>query len=256
MRRIEEYARRAQERAKRRKSRWNLLLIPLSVVGIAATWAAMVIGLLRIQHSLVPQGAILASHTRIGGIFLFVPALFPAMAIGMMLANLAAWCIIPARRVFQKEARGVKGTSFKEAMKHLSIASAILVLIAAPLSIFGTMNYFYVTESGVYVNPLLSVREQHYDWSDIVAVETRCIAERDNLHLNYILHMKDGQTVDLLEEPRMKFVNAFDQIKPLVDEQAHIRYTSDIRTRGVKRLRSRYRAHHADRILEVLRSHS
>jgi hypothetical protein len=178
------------------------------------------------------------------------------MAIGMMLANLVAWCVIPARRVFQKEARGVKGTSFKEAMKHLSIASAILVLIAAPLSFLGTMNYFYVTEKGVHVSPLFSMRERHYDWSDVVSVETRCIAERDNLHLNYILHMEDGRRVDLLEEPRMKFVNAFDQIKPLIDEQAHIRHTSDIRTRGIKRLRNRYRAHHAERILEVLRSHS
>lgn len=178
------------------------------------------------------------------------------MAIGMMLANLTAWCIIPARKVFQKEARGVKGTSFKEAMKHLSIASAILVLVAAPLSFLGTMSYFYVTEAGVYVNPLLSLQERHYDWCDIVAVQTRCIAERDNLHLNYILHMEDGHRVDLLEEPRMKFVKVFDQIKPLIEEQTHIRYTSDIRRRGVKRLRSRYRAHHAARILEVLRSNS
>jgi len=256
MGRVDDYLQKAQKRAARRKSRWNLLLIPLSVAGIAAMWVVLVMGLLQVQRSLIPADAILSSYTRVGSIFIFVPALFPAMAIGMMLANLVAWFVLPARRAFQKEAKGVKGASFKKAMKHLGIAAGILLLATAPLGLLGAMNYFYVTHDGIYLSPFFSAKEKHYGWSDIVEVQTRCIAERDNLHLNFILHMSDRGKVDLLEEPRMKFVDVYDRIKPLIAQQTHIHYTSEISEGGIKRLRSRYQPHNAERILKVLRPNS
>ena len=252
MAKLDQHVPDAHRRAGRRRSPWNLLLVPLCIAGIALVWAGLVVGLVRLQRSFIPADCILYSHTRIGGILMFVPPLLPALAIGMELANLAAWCVVPARRIFQKEAKGTKGASFGEATKHLLIASALLLILTAPVSLWGALNYFYVTEEGVALNGLWAFKETRYCWSDIVAVETRCIAERDNLHLNYIVRMKDGQWVDLLEEPRLEFAKAYDRIVPHIEQQSHIRYSSDITDSGLRRLKARYSPENVTRLMRVL----
>jgi len=229
------------------------LLIPLVIVGVGSTALAIGKILLTIQRCLIPSEVIFASYTRLGSILMFVPIIFPSLAIGMMLANLVAWCVRPARRVFNKEAKGVKYASFKTAVKHLAIASLILLIVAAPIALLGALNYFYVTTNGVSVNPLFSTSEIHYKWSDITRIETRCLAERDNLHLNFILYMKDGRKIDLLEEPRLKFVNIYDQVKPLIAAQKHITYSRhSMQNKDIARLRKRYRPQDAERILQII----
>jgi hypothetical protein len=249
----ETYYTQARQRAKRRKSPWNLILIPFAIFGIAGTAFLLAKGLLAFQQLFIPPDAILAHWTRIGAILMFVPIIFPALAIGMMIANLIAWCIPRARRTFEKEARGVKGASFKEAMKPLTIASVILLFAVAPICLLGALNYFYVTAAGAHVNPLLSITERRYGWSAIRRIQTRCLAERRNLHLNYILYMEDGTKVDLLNEPRLKFVRVYNQIKPFLKAQGGIIYQAEIGEKDIARLRSRYHPQDAERILEILR---
>ncbi|UCG81529.1 MAG: hypothetical protein JSV60_04435 [Desulfobacterales bacterium] len=246
------YFEKAQRRAKRRKSPWNLILIPLVILGVVMTAFLLAIGILVIQHALIPADTILSSYTRVGSILMFVPILFPSLAIGMVIANLIAWCIPPARRAFEKEAKGIKGASFKRTMRKLTIVSAILLGLVAPLSVLGAMNYFYVAQDGIHLNPLLSIRESHYSWADIKEIKIRCLAERRNLHLNYQLTMNDQAKVDLLNEPRMKFVRSYDRIKPFIEAQKDIVYKHEITDRGVNRLRRRYPQHHAEKILEVM----
>lgn len=249
----ETYYHQARQRAKRRKSPWNLILIPFAMFGIAGTAFLIAKGLLALQQLFIPPDAILAHWTRIGAILMFVPIIFPALAIGMMIANLIAWCIPRARRTFEKEARGIKGASFKEAMRSLAIASVILLFAVAPICLLGALNYFYVTAAGVHVNPLFSITERHYGWDAIRRIQTRCLAERRNLHLNYILYMEDGTKVDLLNEPRIKFVRVYDQIKPFLEAQRGIIYQSEMREKDIARLRRRYHPQDAERILEILR---
>jgi len=71
MGKIDTYFKEARGRAKRRKSPWNLLLIPLAIIGIGSTGFALAKGLLTIQSSLIPSDAILASYTRVGSILMF-----------------------------------------------------------------------------------------------------------------------------------------------------------------------------------------
>jgi hypothetical protein len=117
----------------------------------------------------------------------------------------------------------------------------------------GALNYFYVAEDGIHLNPFFSFRERHYPWDDIREIQTRCLAERDNLHLNYRLRMTDGTEVDLMEEPRLKFVNVYPRIRGFIEEQTDIEYTEEITNLGLRRMRSRYGAEDAERILGVLR---
>jgi hypothetical protein len=133
------------------------------------------------------------------------------------------------------------------------IASIIVVnVFAISLATLGSMNYFYVQDDGVHYNPLLSFKEDIYNWGDIVEIQTRCLAERDNLHLNYRLKMKDNTVVDLMEEPRLRFIEVYREIKPFLDAQTEIKYTEGITDGGIKRLKKRYRPEAADRILKVL----
>jgi hypothetical protein len=65
--------------------------------------------------------------------------------------------------------------------------------------------------------------------------------------------MEDGTKVDLLNEPRLKFVRVYDQIKPLLKAQRGIIYQSEIGEKDIARLRRRYHPQDAERILEILR---
>jgi hypothetical protein len=184
---------------------------------------------------------------------MYIVPFFPSLAIGMMAANLVAWRLRSARATFEKEAKGMKGASFKESMKHLATASLLLLIVTTPVSAMGTLNYFYLTSDGIHANALFSIKERHYGWGDVQEIRIRCLAERNNLHLNYILVMKDGARVDLLEEPRLKFVEVYDQIKPLVEAQNGITFRREIRDADIYELRRRYSAENAGRILQILR---
>ena len=116
----------AQQRARRRRSPWNLILIPLALVGWLGTWY----GLFRIvwvfHVTLYPQHRIQEfwqegiSLSSFLPSFLMVFALMPgAVCLGLVLANCAAWLVIPARRAFDREAVGHPGTRFGEATSTL-----------------------------------------------------------------------------------------------------------------------------------------
>lgn len=252
MKKISELEKAAQQRAKRRKSPWNLVLIPLGLVGIVA--GAFLIGklLLALQSTRFPPETILSSYTRAGSILMFVPILFPSLGAGMILANLAAWLIPPARKTFAQEARGHKNASFKKSLKLLSIITVCAGIAVTPLALLGTFNYFYVTQNGIFYNPLFSLSETHYRWQDIKEIHTRCLTERRNLHVNYKLIMSDQKSIDLMEEPRLDFVRAYPAIRPFLKEQHPIAYKKEITKQGKQRLFRLYKAEDARKILKIL----
>ena len=135
----------ARQRAQRRKSLWNLILIPLSL----AFWFGVWYGLFRLvwafhitfypQHNLQnfwPEGASLPSFVPS---FLMVFALMPgSICLGLALANCIVWIVTPARRAFEAESIGYKSVSFREATSALLILAAwtvstglVIALIAA-----------------------------------------------------------------------------------------------------------------------------
>jgi hypothetical protein len=137
----------AKFRAQRRRSAWNLILIPLSLAGWLGTWY----GLFRVvwafhvlfypQHvfrDFWPDGISFPSFVPS---FLMIFALAPgALCFGLVVANCIAWLLFPARRTFDAESVGHPGTSFREstgALLRLALwtipTGLIIALLAASL---------------------------------------------------------------------------------------------------------------------------
>jgi hypothetical protein len=113
-------------RAGRRKSPWNLILVPLCF-GSAFLIGFALFRMVWVFHTLIYPGHVLKDFWRPGiGPRAFIPSmlmvwpLFPgALGAGFCVGNILAWFVGPARRTFEKEAQGHPGTDFKSGMKGL-----------------------------------------------------------------------------------------------------------------------------------------
>ncbi|MCX5712451.1 MAG: hypothetical protein NTY47_05205 [Candidatus Omnitrophica bacterium] len=238
MNKIRKYYDEARERTKQRKSPWNWILFPLSIFGIVGTYLLLIAGLSSIQRHLIPTDVILSGGTAIGNFLMFVPIVFPSLVLGFMFANSLAWFIPPVRRALDKEAKGIKGASFRDSMKLFAIVSIILLIVVTPIGLLGAFNYFYLSSEGIYVKE----------------IETRCLAERNNLHLNYILVMKDNFKIDLFNESPRKFIAAFEQLKPYIKSQRQIVYDVKIGDGDIKQLKRRFSSKYAEKIIYIIRN--
>ncbi len=254
MGKIGKYYKDARERTKRKKSPWNWILLPFAIIGIGGTLFLLIKGLLTLQQCLIPNETILLGRTQVGAFLMFIPIAFLSLPLGFMFANFAAWCIPPARRALDNEAKGTKGASFKESMKVMSIVSVVILIIVTPACFLGVFNYFYVKPDGIYINPLFSFKEKHYEWSDIVKIETECLSERDNLHLSYVLYFRDGVKVNLFGDRYLKFVNAYEKIKPFIRSQIHIAYNYKIGDKDIEGLNRRFDSQSVEKIIKIIRN--
>lgn len=116
----------ARQRAQRRKSPWNVLLIPFCLGSAIGIWYALfrLVWLFHVaiypQHQLREFWQEGISFKSFIPSFLMVFALIPvALIAGFMLGNSLLWLIAPIRRIFQAEARGHSGTSFRASMQGL-----------------------------------------------------------------------------------------------------------------------------------------
>jgi hypothetical protein len=108
----------ALTRARRRKSSWNLLLIPAT----CASWGiltCMFCILLSGIHSAIRHSPGLFSGDGIGPGLAAVGALFAALPFGLIGANLLVRAVPPARRALDREANSVPGTSFRDSQREL-----------------------------------------------------------------------------------------------------------------------------------------
>ena len=110
--------RNARERAKRRKSPWNLLLLPGVILPLVGLWLALVL-LLQYLHTAIYPGQYLANSAGLGTILTtvgpFVAVLIPAMLIGNTLVRLVA----PARQALDFEATNAPVTKFSRSQQAL-----------------------------------------------------------------------------------------------------------------------------------------
>jgi hypothetical protein len=142
----EGYLQRARQRAQRRKSPWNFLLIPLCFGGVAITLYVLFQIMWLVHTAIYPVhvgrlgefwGKGISFGSFVPSFLLLIPLFFAALPIGMMLGNLVAWLIPPARRTFVREAEGVEGASFGDAMTGLWKISLIVVPVCLLLSLIG-----------------------------------------------------------------------------------------------------------------------
>src|SRR5262245_50858197 len=119
----------ARLRAKRRKSPWNLLLLPVIAIpwlGAGLYTVVVMAHVYRFVHQgnltpfpywdlrnlrMLPEG--------IGGVFVAVGPVFAWLPVAMLFGNLVVRAIPPANRALTREARTVRGTDYRSAQRGL-----------------------------------------------------------------------------------------------------------------------------------------
>jgi hypothetical protein len=149
-RKLADYYREARWRAQRRKSAWNILLLPLCFGAWIAIWYALFSLVWAFHTTVYPNHRFTEFWSR--GIsprsfalsLLMVFSVAPAaMALGFMLGNTLMWLIRPARQVLEAEARGYPGTSFVESMRGLFK----ICVWALPISLAVSLTAAYLLNS-------------------------------------------------------------------------------------------------------------
>jgi hypothetical protein len=125
-----------------RRSAWNLLLFAFAVQAIGATWWGLFRLVVLAQAALAPQKHFGQNLSNLGEIFMVIPPFFPAIGVGLMVANLRVWFLPAARDALEREAEAHGRPGFSQAMSQLAIATVILLLLAVPLSLLGAVDFF------------------------------------------------------------------------------------------------------------------
>lgn len=133
------YIEKAKFRAKRRKSAWNLLLLPAIIIPLCAIWVGSY-KTLDILHSTIHPGQ--NFHTTgkgIGTILAAVAPFFGAVPVAMITGNFLVWLIPPARKVLDEEAKPFPSTSFINSQRQLIKMAFILVPVSLAIAIIGAV---------------------------------------------------------------------------------------------------------------------
>jgi hypothetical protein len=139
---LTEYFRNARARGRRRRSGWNVLLLPIAF----GAWAAIWYGMFRLVwafHAAVYPAHRLADFWQAGVSarsfvlsFIMVFALTPsAMTLGFMLADALVWLIPAARRSLDAEARGIVRASFRDSISDLGKVCLLTLPLGIVLSL-------------------------------------------------------------------------------------------------------------------------
>jgi hypothetical protein len=138
MSKIDKYISEAQTRAQRCKSPWNILVLLSGFVSIGVITNYLSRFIIYMFQSPEIQFSVISKGNDIELIWIVIPVFLTAIPWGLMLGNIFAWIIPPARRVLDKEAEGHKGCSFKKSMSGLFKMALIISLICIPIAIFAS----------------------------------------------------------------------------------------------------------------------
>ena len=134
------YFARARQRAARRKSRWNLLDLPVGFACMALVGWALLRGVWAARNALLPQHAIplkavfQSQSYPVAHIVLLIGLLFACIPLGMLISNFLLWCIPPYRRACDREAKGVWHASLSDSQKDLLLGALCIGLPALLVS--------------------------------------------------------------------------------------------------------------------------
>ncbi len=129
------YLAEAQKRAQRRRSAWNLLLIPAVLLPLGL----LVLLVLQFLHQARYPAQALASASGFGPIFTTIGALLAAIPLSLLIGNRLVWLIIPTRRVLEHEATAVPKTDFVSAQRQLIRFGRIAVPVSLGLAVLGAL---------------------------------------------------------------------------------------------------------------------
>ena len=128
----------AQTRAKRRKSLWNLLLIP----AVCTAWGLLTCLfylMLRGLHTVLHGSQPLLSSEAVGPTLTVLGALFAALPFGFLGGNILVSLVPAARAALEREAAPVPGTCFREAQGGLLKVAPYISIPAALVGLFGAL---------------------------------------------------------------------------------------------------------------------
>jgi hypothetical protein len=126
-------------RARRRKSRWNLLLVPAVLLPLVALWVAGVL-VAQHAHTLLYPGQTLRNATGYWVVVATLAPVFAAVPLGMLAGNFLVWLVGPARRVLNREAASDPALTFgatQAALLRVARLGVALGVIVTTLGTFG-----------------------------------------------------------------------------------------------------------------------
>lgn len=133
-----DYITQARMRAKRRKSAWNLLLIPAIVIPWCILWwLGFRAG--NLLHLRIFPGQDIWQSQGLGTILVAVSPFFGALPLAMIAGNFLIWLLPPARRVLDHETQSVPSASYRNAQKQLFKIALVLVPVSLLLSVTGVL---------------------------------------------------------------------------------------------------------------------
>ena len=129
----------ARSRAKRRKSPWNLLLIPAVLLPLSTLWWSTSAALSELYRVLHPAHQFSGLPDTAGGILMAVAPLFAWMGPAMIIGNLLVAGIPPARRILDAEAARFPGTDRRSTNRRLLRVSVYLTPAALLFGLAGAL---------------------------------------------------------------------------------------------------------------------
>jgi hypothetical protein len=133
------YITEARARANRRRSPWNLLLIPCYVIPWFLLVFSSVVVLGKLSAELHAVTALQVIPDTVGGILIALGALSAWLGPSMIVANQLVAVVPPARRALDREAGTVPGTDRSSANRRLLKLSSVLVPAGLLLALVGVV---------------------------------------------------------------------------------------------------------------------
>ena len=143
---ISEYIQQARARARRRRSPWNLVLIPLVVGGWLALWWVSFRLVWRVHELFYPEhvGRLREFWPRGLGFTAFISSFLmvfgpavPALVLAMLAANSLLWFVRPAREALEAEGSPHPGIDFKTTQRSLMRWGAVVLFAGVMLALLG-----------------------------------------------------------------------------------------------------------------------
>lgn len=131
------YFKAARARAERRKSVWNLLLIPSFLLPWLLVWWVSVVHLGKLHRQLHPGREFVLLPEGMSGILMAIGPLLAWLAPAMIVANTLVSAIRPARRALDRDAASVPQADRSSANRALLKLSLLLTPAALLLGLIG-----------------------------------------------------------------------------------------------------------------------
>ena len=113
------YLDRAFARARRRKSRWNVLL-PIAFFAVIVPMSVLLlVGVEAFRRQVYPDPPLLSQRRGVGVILETFSLLLAVIPISLLITNCLVWLVRPARRALDEEAKPYTGTSFSASQRAL-----------------------------------------------------------------------------------------------------------------------------------------